>query len=120
MASYKEPALQDRLALAAQARQKALDRLKSKPPVDPEVAAQRRAAAEAREAAASEKRAAKLAEKQRIEDEKAAIIAAKEAEIAAAAAAVIEAEAARLLSMPTAAEMKAARDARYAARKNRK
>jgi hypothetical protein len=110
MTSYKAPAFQDRLALAAQAKQKALEKLKAKPPVDPAVLAERRAAAEKREAAEAEKRAAKLAAR---EQEKAEKIAAREA-----ARPVVVPPKER--SLPTAAEMKAARDARYAARKARK
>ncbi len=108
MASYKDPGFQERTALAAQARQKALDKLKAKPPIDPAVQAERLAAAAAKqaakEAAAAEKRAAILAEKTRIAEEKAAIAAAK---------AVVKPQL-------TEAEKKAERDARYAARKARK
>ena len=59
MPSYRDPAFQDRLAASADARKKALDRLKAKPPMDPAVVAAKLAAAEAREAAQAEKRAAK-------------------------------------------------------------
>ena len=90
----------DRAGQAAEAKQKALEKFKSRPPVDEKLAAQRLAAAERREAARAEKAAAKKAE-------------------AEAKAAEAEAKAARL-APPTAAEMKAARDARYAARKNRR
>ena len=90
----------DRAGQAAEAKQKALERFKSRPPVDEKLAAQRLAAAERREAARAEKAAAKKAEAE-----------AKAAEAAAKAA---------RLAPPTAAEMKAARDARYAARKNRR
>ena len=95
---------QERLARAAEAKQKALDKLRAKPPVDPAVLAERQAARLKREAAEAEKRAAKAA----------AIIAEKEAKAAAAAAA------AAVAAPPTEAELKAARDARYAARKKRK
>jgi hypothetical protein len=90
----------DRAGQAAEAKQKALEKFKSRPPVDEKLAAQRLAAAERREAARAEKAAAKKAEAE-----------AKAAEAAAKAA---------RLAPPTAAEMKAARDARYAARKNRR
>lgn len=103
--SFKNPSFQDRNEAAAQAKQKALDRLRAKPPVDPQVLADRLAAREKREAAEAEKRAAK----------KAAAEAAKAAKAAEAAAR--EAAAPKPL---TEAEKKAARDARYAARKNRK
>jgi hypothetical protein len=102
---YKDPAFQDRLKSAADAKQKALDKLKAKPPVDEAVLAERKAAAEAKAAAQAEKRAAKQAEKDREEAERAAQRA--EAEASAVAA-------------PTPEELKAARDARYAARKQKR
>ena len=91
---------QDRAGQAAQAKQKLLEQYKSRPPVDEKAAAERLAAAERREAAKAEKAAAK-----------------KVAAEAKAADAAIKAAAA---APPTEAEKKAARDARYAARKNRK
>jgi hypothetical protein len=98
MRSYKGPSYQDRVGRAAVAKQAALDRLKARPPVD--------------EAALAERRAAGLA---RAEDEKQARAAKRAAaDRAAAAAPVPEPEPA------TEAELKAARDARYAARKSRK
>lgn len=106
MASYKDPSFQERNALAAKAREKALAALAARPTIDPAVAAEREAARLAREAAAAEKSAARKAE-----------IAQAKADKKAAA------EAAALASMklvPTEAELKAARDERYAARKNRK
>jgi hypothetical protein len=104
MASYKAPSFNERTALAAQARQKALDALKAKPAIDPAVLAERAAAAAAKEAAkiaaAAEKKAAMLAEKARIAEEKAALA---------------------LANAPkppkTEEQKKAERDARYAARK---
>ena len=103
--TYKDPSFQDRLGRAAEAKQKALDRLKAKPPVDEAVLAERVKAREAKEAAAAEKRAAKAAAEEQARAEEAAKAAeAKSAEVAA----------------PTEAELKAARDARYAARKKRK
>ena len=90
----------DRAGQAAEAKQKALEKFKSRPPVDEKLAAQRLAAAERREAARAEKAAANKAESEEKASE-------------------AEAKAARL-APPTAAEMKAARDARYAARKNRR
>jgi hypothetical protein len=109
MKSYKDPTFQDRVGRAAEAKQKALEALKAKPPVDPAVAAERQAARLAREAAEREKRDAKRAAEQE----------AKAAKIAAAQAAADEAKA-KVAAIPTAAELKAARDARYAARKSRK
>jgi septal ring factor EnvC (AmiA/AmiB activator) len=94
MKSYKDPSFQDRVGRAADAKQKALDNLRSKPPVDEKIVAERQAARLKRETAEAEKRAAR----------KAAESAAKEAAVATA---------------PTEAERKLARDARYAARKNR-
>ena len=112
MKSYKDPTFQDRVGRAQEAKQKALDKLRSKPPVDESVLAERKAAAERREAADAEKRAAKKAAEQASREAKEAEAAAKEAEAAA-----------KLAAVPTPAseaEKKLARDARYAARKNRK
>lgn len=112
MKSYKDPSFQDRTDRAAQAKQKALDNLRQKPPVDEKLAAERQAARLSREAAAAEKRAAKKAAEQ----------AAKEAKQAQASAAKAENAQKASASAPprTEAEMKLARDARYAARKSRK
>lgn len=104
MPPFKD-SFQDRVGQAAEAKQKALDRLKAKPPVDPEVAAARQEAARQREAKAEEKRAAKAEKAKAAEEAKAADAAAR----AAASA-----------PPPTEAERKAARDAKYAARKSRK
>ncbi|HUD30692.1 MAG TPA: DUF6481 family protein [Novosphingobium sp.] len=110
MAGYKEPGIQDRVNAAAQARAKALQLLKSKPPIDPAVQAERIARAAEREAAQAAKREAAKA--------------AREAKIAEKAAQAEKArqEAAAAAPPPplTEAEKKAARDARYAARKARK
>lgn len=95
---------QERLARAAEAKQKALEKLRSKPPVDAAVLAERKASSLKREAAQAEKRAASAAARLEAKDAKSA----KAAETAAAPA------------VPTEAELKAARDARYAARKKRK
>ena len=91
---------QDRAGQAAQAKQKALEKYKSRPPIDEKVAAERAAAGQRREEAKAEKAAAKKAQAE-----------AKAADDAAKAAAS---------APPTEAERKAARDARYAARKKRK
>lgn len=115
MPAFKSPSFQDRVAAAAKARQTALDQLKARPPVDEALLAEQRRAREAQEQALAEKRSAKAlaiaeAKKQKAE--------AKAAELAA-----IEAAAALKLARPkpaTPAEMKAARDARFAARKARK
>ena len=113
MPSYN-PTFQDRVASAEQANQKALEKLKSKPAADPALAAEQRKAWEDKQQALAEERAAKQAARETAKAEKAA---AKAAELAAAAAAA-ELKAARL-KPANAAEMKAARDARYAARKAR-
>ena len=109
MRGYKEPGFQDRVAAASSARDKALAKLRNKPPVDEAEQARRAAALEAKEAAARAKReAAKLAKEE-------ALAAKKEKAEAAAAAAL-----AAMPKVRTEAELKAARDARYAARKARK
>ncbi len=122
MAAFKDPSFQDRIASAGDARQKALEKLKAKPPVDEAVLAERRRAWEAREQVLAEERAVKAAALAAAKAEKVRIAAEKEAAEAAARA---EAEAAAALKAArlkpaTAAEMKAARDARFAARKARK
>ena len=102
MASYKDPSFEERTALARQARERALAKLAAKAPLDPAVAAERQAAQAAREKAQAEKSAAK----------KAAMLQAKADKQAAA-----EAAKAPVVSEE---ELKAARDAKYAARKKRK
>ena len=114
MPAFKDPSFTDRTAAAAAAREKALAQLRAKPPVDEAALAAREAKREAKEAAAAEKRAQLRAEREAAAAAKAAARA--EAEAAAAAAAAPPPP----RVMPTAAEMKAARDARYAARKQRK
>ncbi len=104
MPPFKD-SFQDRVGQAAEAKRKALEKLKSRPAVDPAVAEVRLEAARQREAKAEEKRAAKAEM-------------AKAAEVARTASAAADAAAAT--SAPTEAERKAARDARYAARKRRK
>ena len=115
MPPYKEPSFQDRAAMAQQARQKALDQLRAKEPVDPALMEERRAAREAKERKRAEDRAAKAA----------AVAAAKAERDAAKAAVLAEAEAAAAqktasMKLLTPEAVKAARDARYAARKARK
>jgi len=95
---------QDRAAQAAAAKQKALEQLRAKPPLDEQAASERLAAGQQREAAKAEKAAAKKAER---------------AEAASAATADAAAKAAAAVPK-TEAELKAARDARYAKRKGRK
>ncbi|CAN5159862.1 hypothetical protein BH10PSE13_BH10PSE13_12960 [soil metagenome] len=113
MKSYREPDFQDRIAAAARARGAALEQLRVKPPVDEAVVAARAAAQQARESAKLEKRqAARLA----VEEAKAAKRALAEAQAEEAAAALAASQKPEM----TEAERKAARDARYMARKNRK
>jgi hypothetical protein len=109
MPPFKD-SFQDRVGRAAEAKRKALDNLRAKAPVDEAVAAARQEAGRQREARAEEKRTAK-AEKAKSADASAA----EEAKSAKA-----EAEATAAPPPPTEAERKAARDARYAARKSRK
>jgi hypothetical protein len=94
----------DRAAQAAESKQKALEQYRSRPPVDEKLAAERIAAGEQREAAKAQKAAAKKAERKASDEAAAADAAAK---------AVADAP-------PTEAQLKAKRDARYAARKKRK
>jgi hypothetical protein len=101
MPPFKQPTFQERAALAAKARQAALDNLRARPPVDEAALAERRAAQLARQ----EAQALARKEKQAAREQEKADKKARAAE--AAAPAMSE------------AEMKAARDARYAARKNR-
>lgn len=115
MASFKNPSFQDRVASAGKAKQKALDQLKAKLPVDESIMAERRQAWDVQERALSEERAATTEANAAAKAEKAAI---KAAELAASEAATAL-KAARL-KPASPAEMKAARDARYAARKTRK
>jgi hypothetical protein len=115
LASFKDPSFQDRVASASKAKQKALDQLKARPPVDEALMATRRQERETREQALEEERAAKAQEKAAAKAQNASLKAAERAATDAAAAL----KAARLKpSSPE--EMKAARDARYAARKARK
>ncbi len=91
---------QDRIGAAAKAREKALEQLRSRPPLDAKTVSERVERQAQRNARDAEKAEAKRAEKL-------AMAAAK------AAKAIADAP-------PTEAERKAARDARYVARKARK
>ena len=115
MAGFKVPDFNERNAAARDAKDRALEQLRNKPALDPTVVAERQAARAAKEAAEAERRAAKEAA---IKEAK---IAKEEARAAAQAAAEAAAEAAKpkMPNLPSAAELKAARDARYAARKAR-
>ncbi len=107
MASYKQPTFQERAAVAAKAKQAALEKLRAKPPVDEATLAKRREAAMVRDAAklkaSQEKLAARELEKAMKKDRST-----KDVVVAKAAAPTMSDE-----------EQKAIRDAKYAARKNR-
>lgn len=105
MTAYKAPSFQERTAAALAAKERALQKLRAKPaPTEAELAAraEREAARQAKEA---EKR--QLREEAKIEKQ-------RKAEEAKAASNIAPPP------PPTAEELKAARDARYAARKKRK
>jgi len=95
---------QDRAGQAAEAKQKALDQFRARPQVDEKVAAERLAAGQQRAEAKARKASDRKAEKQ------------------ATAKASVAADAANAASAApkTEAELKAARDERYAMRKARK
>ncbi|MFZ2997282.1 DUF6481 family protein [Sphingobium sp.] len=108
MKRYKEPQFQDRIAAAARARTEVLEKLRDKPQVDDAEAAKRAERRLAKEAAAREKRQAALQAAKEEKLAKRALAAEKEAAAAAKQKPVLTEE-----------ERKAARDARYLARKNR-
>jgi hypothetical protein len=110
MSSHKDPSFQERAALAAAAKQKALEKLRAKPQIDPAIAAERAAARQAKQLAEAEKRAAKQAARDKEIAEKKA----RQQEAAEKAAAAVQ------VKVLTDEERKAIRDAKYAARKNRK
>lgn len=107
MSSYKEPSFQERTAAAQKAKLAAVKLIREKPPIDEAELALRRAAAEERarkaETAREEKRAARELEKAEKR---------QRAEQSAQNEAVASAK--------TEEERKLERDAKYAARKNRK
>lgn len=104
-----DPSFQQRTALAAEAKKKALDQLRAKPAVSETELAERRAARIVREAAEAQARAEKRAARLQAEREEA------ERKAAAVAAQQVHKERA----VKTEAERKLARDLRYAARKKR-
>ena len=120
MPAYKQPTFQERTELAAKAKQAALEKLRAKPPVDEAVLAERRAAAAAREEAQAKAREEKRAAREREIEERKARAAAEAAAAAQAAEAAAATASAKAEPVLTEAEKKAARDARYAARKQRK
>jgi hypothetical protein len=105
MKSYRDPSFQERAGQAGEAKKKALEQLRAKPQVDEKALGERQAARLIRETAERERRAARQA-------------AVREAKTAEAAQAE-NARAAAVQAVPTDVERKAARDARYAARKSR-
>ncbi|MCH4152049.1 MAG: DUF6481 family protein [Sphingobium sp.] len=107
MRGYREPGFQERTAAAARARNSALEKLRARPALSPEEIERRVATQAAKDAAAQEKRAATLLARQAAAETKA--VREREAANAAATEKVL-----------TESELKAARDARYAARKRRK
>ncbi len=125
MRGFKEKGFNDRLQDQAKAKQALLERARAKSPQnDPEFAArqaERKKIAEERDARIAQ-RAAEKAEQQRLDAERKIAEAAAKAEADKLAEEerlrLRREEADRLVAL--AAEQKAARDARYAARKNRK
>jgi ATPase subunit of ABC transporter with duplicated ATPase domains len=113
MAGFKVPDFNERAAAARAAKEAALEKLRNKPAPDPAAVAERLAAREAAEAAAAERRAERL---RAAEEAKAAKLARKQ-QLAEEKAAEVPVPARPLID---AAALKAARDARYAARKARK
>ncbi|WP_379921774.1 DUF6481 family protein [Erythrobacter sp. R86502] len=114
MKGFKEPSFQDRAAASSKAKDKALAKLKAVPQPDAEQLAQmaqRRAEREAQAEAKAAKARQAREEKQRLAEEKKAEAKREEA---------ARAEALAPPPKKTEAELKAARDARYAARKSRK
>ena len=112
MKAYQNSSFQDRVDQVAKAKQRLIEKLRDKPEVDPAADEARLLASQKREAAQAEKRASRKAA------EEAAEVAAREEKAASE-----EAEAARLAAIKpelTEEERKAARDARYAARKKRR
>ena len=108
--AFKLPDFADRAKAAAEARAAKLDKFKSAPPPDEDKLEARARAAEKR-AEREEQRKLERAEKARQAEEQRKV---KEAE------ALVKAEQARLDEISRVAAQKAARDARYAARKSKR
>jgi hypothetical protein len=129
MPAFKNPGFQERQEAAARAREAALARYQARPPVDTALMAERSARRKARADAEAEKRAAALKAKEdaaaakREQERQAAEAAEAAAKAKAEAAAQAKADAtARKVAerkLWTEDDRKAARDARYAARKLR-
>jgi hypothetical protein len=112
MKTYQNFTFQDRTTQAAEAKQRTLDLLRAKKPLDPAAQEARLLASQKREAGQAERRANRKAAEEATEQ------LARDAKLASE-----QAEAERLAAIkpaPTAEERKLARDARYAARKNRR
>lgn len=114
MHGYKEPSFQERTAAAARSRTSALEKLQARPPLSQDEIERRVAVQAAKDAAANAKREAVMLARQAAAEAKAerAREAARLDELAAQEAATD--------TVQTESELKAARDARYAARKHRK
>ena len=113
MRGYKEPSFQERTAAAARARTSALEKLQARPALSQDEIDRRVAVQAAKDTAAIAKRAAALLARQTDAEAK--------AERNRDAARLIEQAAqAATDQVLTESELKAARDARYAARKSRK
>ncbi|MBB6226660.1 type IV secretory pathway VirB10-like protein [Polymorphobacter multimanifer] len=107
--AFKLPDFTDRAKAAAEARKAKLDKFKAAPPPAEESLAARARAAEKR-SEREEQRKLERAERARL---------AEEARIAKEAESAVKVEQARLESIAREAAQKAARDARYAARKSK-
>lgn len=112
MPAFKTPDFKERAAASREAKERALQALREKPALDPAVVEERKAAEAAKKAAEEARREAR---RQAIEDEKRAKEEARLAAIAAEEAAKAAAEEARRKALPrglpTAALMRAAKDA---------
>lgn len=116
MQGYKEPSFQDRMAVAQNAKNKALTQMSRKAPVDPAERARRVASQAAKDEAQRIKRAATQEAKKAAQaiKESAQLATREEARLASE---IAVAAPPRVIDE---AELKSARDARYAARKARK
>ena len=121
MRNSKDVGFNERRSSSAEAKQAQLAKFKTKVTAEDPDAAKRRAEREAlvlaRDARLAEREQARQAELARKAEEKARIKAEREA---AAEAKLVEAEQAKLAAADLLAKQKAARDARYAARKQRR
>jgi hypothetical protein len=116
MANFKAPDFNERTAAAQAARESALEKLRSKAAPDAALIAERQAKRVERERAATERRAARLSAAAEAKAARSAEQKALLAEVAPEA--IVEERKERPTLTPE--EQKAARDARYAARKARK